>query len=332
VAASTPAPRGRIVRNPEPDQLRLLGKVARMYHERGMRQPQIAAELGLSQPRVSRLLRQASEIGIVRTVVTMPPGTYTELEEEIQSRYGLRDVVVVDADGSEGQVIPALGAAAAAYLDVTLIGRHIVGVSSWSETLLAAVDLLRPKALPVADQVIQLLGGLGDPGVQMQATRLTGRLADLLGAVPVFLAAPGLVATATARKAILNDPSVGRVAALFRTITDALVGIGSLDPSPLLRRSGNIMGETEQEELRSLGAVGDVCFRYFDADGKPIHSRLEQRLIGINYDELMAIPRRIGVAGGERKFSAIRGALRGRWVSVLITDLAMARRLIADAG
>ena len=304
-----------------------------MYHERGMRQPQIAAELGLSQPRVSRLLRQAGEIGIVRTVVTMPPGTYTELEEEIQNRYGLRDVVVVDADGSGGEVIPALGAATAAYLDVSLIGRHVIGVSSWSETLLAAVDLLRPKATPVAEQVIQLLGGTRRSRRPDAATRLTGRLADLLGAVPVFLAAPGLVATATARKAILNDPSVGRVAALFRTITDSLVGIGSLEPSPLLRRSGNIMGQSEQDELRSLGAVGDVCFRYFsNADGDPVHSRLEQRLIGISYDELMAIPRRIGVAGGERKFSAIRGALRGKWVNVFITDLAMARRLAADAG
>ena len=45
------------------DQLRLLARVARMYHERGMRQPQIAADLHISQSRVSRLLRQASEQG-----------------------------------------------------------------------------------------------------------------------------------------------------------------------------------------------------------------------------------------------------------------------------
>ena len=65
----------------ETAQLRLIAKVARMYHEGGVRQPQIAAELSLSQARVSRLLRQASEIGVVRTVVTLPPGVYTDLEE-----------------------------------------------------------------------------------------------------------------------------------------------------------------------------------------------------------------------------------------------------------
>jgi DNA-binding transcriptional regulator LsrR (DeoR family) len=328
--STPPTPRTRAGREPEPDQLRLLGKVARMYYERGIRQPQIAAELSLSQPRVSRLLKQATEVGIVRTVVTMPAGTYTELEDRIQERYGMRDVVIVDASGAGDEVLPALGTATADYLDVTLTGGHLIGVSSWSETLITAVDIMRPKNITVVDNVVQIVGGLGDPAVQMQATRLTGRLADLTGATPVFLSAPGLVGSPTIRKALMSDPSVREVTALWSRLTVALVGIGSLDPSPLLRRSGNALAESEQDELRSLGAVGDVCFRYFDADGKPVSSKLDQRLIGITPAELMRIPRRIGVAGGARKFSAIRAALRGGWINVLITDLEMANRLLID--
>ena len=322
----------RVTRRPEPDQLRLLGKVARMYHERGMRQPQIAAELSLSQARVSRLLKQAVDIGIVRTVVTMPPGTYTDLEDRIQERYGIRDVVVVDAGGSAGEVIPALGAATADYLDVTLTGGHVIGVSSWSETLIAAVDAMQRKPSPVVDRVVQLVGGLGDPAVQMQATRLTGRLADLTGGTPVFLSAPGLVTTPAARRAIMNDPSISAVTDLWKQLTVALVGIGSLEPSPLLRQSGNAMGTADQDELRALGAVGDVCFRFFDAAGNQVRSSLDQKLIGITPTDLAAVPRRIGVAGGERKFTAIRAALRGKWINVLITDLVMGRRLADDAG
>ncbi|MET0864695.1 MAG: sugar-binding transcriptional regulator [Nakamurella sp.] len=329
ISASTG--RGKPVRQPEPDQLRLLGKVARMYHERGIRQPQIAAELSLSQARVSRLLRQATELGIVRTVVTMPAGTFTDIEDQIQDRYDLRDVIVVDAGGSGGDVMPALGAATADYLDVTLTGGHVIGVSSWSETLIAAVDAMTPKPSPVVDQVVQILGGLGDPAVQMQATRLTDRLANLTGGTPVFLSAPGMVGTPAARKAMMNDPSISAVTALWKKLTVALVGIGSLEPSPLLRRSGNAISEAEQDELRARGAVGDVCFRYFDADGQQVRSKLDERLIGITADELLAIPRRIGVAGGQRKFSAIRAALRGQWINVLITDLTMARRLAEDA-
>ena len=71
-----------------------------MYHEKGIRQPRIAAELNLSQARVSRMLKQAVEVGIVHTVVTMPSGVHSDLEDELQGRYGLRDAVVVDTAGS----------------------------------------------------------------------------------------------------------------------------------------------------------------------------------------------------------------------------------------
>jgi len=301
-----------------------------MYYERGIRQPQIAELLNLSQPRVSRLLRQAQDIGIVRTVVTMPPGTYTDLEDEIQTRYEMRDVIVVDAGGSGGDVMPALGAATADYLDVTLIGSDSIGVSSWSETLIEAVNVMRPKAGVVAEHVVQLLGGLGDPAVQVKATRLTERMASLTGATPVFLSAPGMVGTPSARRAMMNDKSISYVVSLWKELTVALVGIGSLEPSRLAAQSGNAIGHVEQDELRELGAVGDVCFRFFDENGRQVRSKIDQRLIGIGYAELVKVPRRIGVAGGERKFTAIRAALRGRWINVLITDLAMAERLVRD--
>ena len=80
--------------------------------------------------------------------------------------------------------------------------------------------------------------------------------------------------------------------------------------------------------MRAGGAVGDVCFRYFDAEGHQVRTTLDQRLVGISAEEFLLIPRRIGVAGGERKFAAIRAALLGRWVNVLITDLTSARLLV----
>src|SRR5579864_7897852 len=138
-------------------QLRLIAKVARMYHEGGVRQPQIATELSLSQARVSRLLRQASEIGVVRTVVTLPPGVYTDLEERLQRKFSLRDAVIVDTDGARGQVIPALGAATAQYLHATLTGGEVLGVSSWSATLLAAAEAMPGRTTSRLDRVVQIV-------------------------------------------------------------------------------------------------------------------------------------------------------------------------------
>ncbi len=107
----------------------------------------------------------------------------------------------------------------------------------------------------------------------------------------------------------------------------ALVGIGSVEPSRLLRESGNVIGEENSEEMRQLGAVGDVCLDFFNAAGGEIASSLSSRVISIGSDVLRAVPRRVGVAGGIRKYAAIRGAVLGKWINVLITDVDTARRL-----
>jgi DNA-binding transcriptional regulator LsrR (DeoR family) len=321
----------RAVKRPvENSQLRLVAKVARMYHEGGIRQPQIAIELSMSQARVSRLLRQASEIGVVRTVVILPPGVYTDLEEQLQEKFGLRDAVIVDVDGAKGQVIPALGAATAQYLHATLTGGEVLGVSSWSATLLAAAEVMPARTSSPLDRVVQIIGGHGDPSVQVQANRLTGDLAAVTGARPVLLPAPGLVSSPALRRALVKDPSIGDVMKSWKELDLALVGIGSLEPSPLLRQSGNALTQGEQDQLRSAGAVGDVCLRFFDADGRSTETPLNQRIMSITPADLMNVPRRVGVAGGASKFRAIRAALRGGWVNVLVTDLDTARGLAQE--
>ena len=119
--------------------------------------------------------------------------------------------------------------------------------------------------------------------------------------------------------------------AKFSKITLGLVGIGSVDPSDMLASSGNIFSAQELDELRQMGAVGDVCLRYFDADGNPIQSALNDRVIGMDLEQLRKIKRCVGVAGGKRKVAAIRGAMRGKYINVLITDVNTANELILSA-
>ncbi|HEU0256805.1 MAG TPA: sugar-binding domain-containing protein, partial [Microbacteriaceae bacterium] len=82
--------------------------------------------------------------------------------------------------------------------------------------------------------------------------------------------------------------------------------------------------------LLATGAVGDVCLRFFDADGRPTITELDERVLGIGRQTLLAVPRRIGIAGGERKHAAIRGALLGGWINILITDKQTALALLKD--
>jgi DNA-binding transcriptional regulator LsrR (DeoR family) len=72
--------------------------------------------------------------------------------------------------------------------------------------------------------------------------------------------------------------------------------------------------------LESMGAVGDLCSRFYSADGQLIDSDLDRRTIGITFDALKRVPRVIGIAWGQEKVPAILGALRLGVLNVLVTD------------
>jgi DNA-binding transcriptional regulator LsrR (DeoR family) len=311
------------------ERMWLLTKVAQMYHERGMRQADIAADLQISQPRVSRLLKQAAAAGIVRTVVIAPRGVHTDLAEAVQQRYGLSEVVVADSGGmsEESAVTRAIASAAAVYLETSLGRDDRIGVSSWSATLLAAVEAMRPTDRAAA-RVVQILGGLGRASAQSRATRLTGGLAQNVHAEADYLVAPGLVATPAMREALVREPIIAAVREAWEDLTVALVGVGSFTPAALLRESGNAITAEEERSLRALGAVGDVCMRFFDHHGRHIASGIDDRVLGIGPAVFKRVPRRVGVAGGARKWPAIRAAVTGGWLNVLVTDHGTALELL----
>jgi DNA-binding transcriptional regulator LsrR (DeoR family) len=314
------------------DELRLMAKVARLYYGAGLRQAEITERLDIHQSTVSRLLRRAEQAGIVRITLSAPSGLHADLEDALQTAYGLREAIVVDSIEQEDQIVRDLGAAAAFYLETTLKPKDVIGLSSWSAALLATVDAMHPSPRAKGARVVQILGGIGHPGAEVHATHLTQRLADLVSGSATLLPAPGAVGSVEARQVMLNDRYVLEAVALFKSITVALVGIGAVEPSKLLAASGNVFSSHELESLASRGAVGDICLRFFDARGVPVITPLNDRVIAIELEDLERANRVVGVAGGRRKTAAIRGALRGRWINVLITDRATAERLVRAAA
>ena len=314
---------------PVDGQLRLLTKVARMYHERGIRQSEIAAALSISQAKVSRLLKRAETAGIVRTIVTVAPGVHAELEERLEVGYGLSEAIIVDVepDADEAELLAAIGAGAAGYLEASLSGTDRIGVSSWSRSVLAMTDRMRPLPTRGALEVVQLLGGTGAPEVQGHSHRLLGALARMLGADPIYVQAPGIVADPAVRDSLLRDPSMQETMRHWESLTMTIMGIGSIEPSDVLSTSGNAFADDERAQLLTEGAVGDICHHVFRIDGSAVTGEIDDRVIAIPVDSLLRIPRRVGIAGGERKLDAIRGAIAGGWVTALVTDLHTAERL-----
>lgn len=67
---------------------------------------------------------------------------------------------------------------------------------------------------------------------------------------------------------------------------------------------------------------------YFDAEGKILEPETGKRMIAMSVEQLRRARLVIGVAVGEAKVQAIRGAAKARLISALVTDARTAEALL----
>ena len=127
----------------------------------------------------------------------------------------------------------------------------------------------------------------------------------------------------------LQDPVVRKIYDAARSVDIALVGIGQIaERTPGFCSLAEAYGVSVRR-LRELGVVGEINYQPFDADGRlvdrPELRPLMRRVLAVGGERLQELSRRpdrtvIAVAGGPAKVEAVRGALRGRFFNVLVTD------------
>ena len=114
----------------------------------------------------------------------------------------------------------------------------------------------------------------------------------------------------------------------LRGRTDALaMAAGDISERSLLMRDG-LPSDTTRQDLIDAGAVGDVLGYVLDAEGRLVDHRINSRVIGIELDDLRAIPNVILAAGGAHKVPIIRAVLRLGVINTIVTDEETARALL----
>ncbi len=307
---------------------RLLTKVSSMYYDQGYNQQQIADRLHLSRPKISRLLKQAREVGIVQISVVSPAENFIELENALEDKFGLKEVLIVEADPqASGKVLKKqIGTAAANFFHRTISNGDTIGVS-WGTTLEAFIDALPPNEIENI-HVVQALGGVGPPEDRAHTTDISRRLSQLLNSRLTLLPAPGIVGSTDAKKVLLSDRQVKTALDLFSKINTLYVGLGSIETNPVLKPGSHEIPDSLYNEIINSEAVGDIALRFFDIHGNSIVSKLEELTIGITIEEVKKVDTVVALAGGPGKIKVIKGALSGELIDVLITDQLTAEALL----
>lgn len=314
------------------DRNELLVKVARLYHQDELNQDKIAELTGCSRSTVSRLLSEAKSRRIVRVVIEQPLGRAFGLERQLGRKFGLKEALVATQEhdaASAASVVGALGARA-----VVDIGTNHARVAlSNGSSLAAVVNAMAAQQWP-RSCVIQMVGSLGNTKtVLLDGPDLCRRLADRLGGSYQPLAAPLIMGSVTAARAVRREQAVVTALELAARSDIALVGVGSVGPRG---QSGALLEPylTPQlhAEIDRAGGVAHICGHHFDGQGRRITTSLSGRTISMDPEQLAEIPMSIAVAWGQQKVPAIYSILRSGFINCLATDEQTARLVLSYSG
>jgi deoxyribonucleoside regulator len=305
----------------------ILVRVARMYYEYGLSQQEIADRIGLSRSRISRLLDQARESGIVQIDIVDPFKQEHELSVKLVDRYGLKIAVVCPIPESGAKPLQwYLGQAGARLLKEIIRDRDIVGICGGTTMLEVAKALKPAKRANVS--VVQLEGSLSGKGEELiHGNEIVTLFARAFGGTPHFLSVPAIVENRHLRDALTREHNVANILEMGRKANVAVFSVGAPSRSSILVQAGYI-SPNEMDALLRKGAVGDLCSRFFDKDGLVCDCSLDDRTIGLNLREFYDKDSSVLIAGRPEKTNAIKGALRGQLVSILVTDETTARELL----
>ena len=288
-----------------------LAYVARRYYLDDQRQSDIARDLGISRPMVSRLLAEARELGVVEITVHDPETRAARLMERLRGMSSVRGGVLIEDSGDNDDENRRLSEGAVQLLGQ--LGAKRLGVG-WGYLIGQIVSWLEknPQTDSSVTDICPLVGNASIPARNYQSNENIRLMAQQLGASPHFLYLPALPESIEEKEVLCSTELYRQVYREWEALDTALVNIGDYPSSPdfaSLVRYGSLLQERR--------ACGRMLVYYFNEDGYVIESD-QDFAIQIPIDVLRRCPNIIGVCSANTSAKAVRGALRSGFFTHIV--------------
>jgi lsr operon transcriptional repressor len=318
----------RRVREPKLEASDLVARVARLHFEFGLTHQETADSLGLSRVKVTRMVKQARQSGLVKITIDSDASPYAELEQEMMEHFGLNEVIVVPSPSADtGNMRSLLALGTVSYITRILRDDMTVAVGL-SRTIGEAARLAAAGSQTRRSTTfVSLVGSLREGGGGDSPFGASAVLAQAFGGNVEHLHAPIIVRSEAVAQELMRDPAIAQSLERAAKADVLLAGVGGRVDRIDLSGQGYLEPQ-EWEELGAAGMVGDMCARFFDKDGHAVEHDVSSRVIGLTLEQLLKIPTRLIVAGGASKRVAVRAVLRGNLATVLVTDYKTAEDLL----
>ncbi|RCS25337.1 sugar-binding transcriptional regulator [Phyllobacterium salinisoli] len=303
----------------------ILHKAAWLYYTHGLRQDEVAKQLGISRASVAMYLRRARETGIVSISTSTQLFADDVLARELEDTTGLASVWIVPEDRhamDSAAEMPVV--AAAVFLELIKKGDRI-GVA-WGRTVYHLADVL-PYADLQGVTVMQLCGNLGAP-YNYRPDQCTTEIARRLNAEGINIYAPLVLGSERLADELRGEPVIREQLAAISDCQLVLYSVGGCESDSHLVRCGALTAD-EMHALGKAGAGGVIAGQIIDRNGRWMDCAHNRRCISADLDTIRTIPKRMMVVEEDAKFEPLVAAIKGGFVSHLVVTTSMARRLLS---
>lgn len=299
-----------------------LAYVAQRYYLDDRKQSDIAKELGVSRPLVSRMLAEAREHGVVEIRIHDPAARQGRLVEQLRHSTSIRDSVLVE-DGQDDDATNQLLSQGAVQLLWQLRSRRL-GIG-WGHLIGQLVTWLEanPQLSSTVTDICPLVGNGSIPARNYQSNENVRLIAQQLGAAPHFIYLPALPDSLEEKQLLCSSEIYRQIQSQWDKMDTALVNIGNYPSSPdfaSLVRYGDLL---QQERT-----CGRLLVYYFNPQGKVIESE-QDFAIQIPLEQLRRCPNIIGVCSANTSVRALQGALKTGLFTHLVARADLVRSALA---
>ena len=248
------------------------------------------------------------------------------MSSRLQDKFGLQHAVVVDTPEADPvDLRQHLGRAAAELLGEVITPDDVLGLA-WARSVSAMASALpRLPRVPV----VQLTGALSFQVGDASSIDLVRDVARAAGGPAYVFYAPFTVRDAATARALREQPEVAQAFSQLPRVTKAVAGVGFWGPGESTLYDA--AEERDRKALRRLGVCADISGVFLSADGEPVKTDLTERMIGIDAEQMRAIPEVLVIAFGMAKVPAMRAALRSGLVGGVVTHTVLAQALLETA-
>ncbi|RRG17771.1 sugar-binding transcriptional regulator [Weissella viridescens] len=310
----------------EMDQHELLANLSQDYYLSQLSLAELAEKYHLSRYLVNKYLDDARREGIVTINIAAPNPRNLELEKEFQKVFNIPHIYILKDNISPTETTENILNYSAHQLAPLIAQSKVVGLT-WGGTIFNIINYFPVSVLEnvtftqfIGENMKYKSAAGSMRMVELAAARFSAEYLTMTG--PLYIIDDATREKMSQEIAVKPAFSASKQMDLLFTTLGTLA---SLESIPTWKENLDmILGDINQDDV-----AGMLYGRPFDVDGHFLNED-HDKVFGLSVDEIMATPRRFGIVKSKFKTKAALGALRGKFLTDMVTTESIARRILSE--